>query len=129
VVFRGVFNKKCADVIKAELRSQFLIGEVIRMRSYKNKISLPLVIIKLPKTETTIYHLKNIGYISFLVKPLKNSSRIGQCFRCQQYGHSSRYWAGTTTPLNVAEKTNMLNRAAQIAKENAHQLQGLSSLL
>jgi len=93
VVVRGVFEELKTESIINDLRSRgFHPTEVVRMRSYRNNRKiLPLVLVKLPQNEGNIYNLKNIGYLSVSVEPLKKSNRTGQCFRCQLFGHNEKF--------------------------------------
>lgn len=51
---------------------------------------MPLVIIELPKNESDIYNIKTCVGLDIRVEPLKKPNQMGQCFNCQNYGHSQR---------------------------------------
>ena len=92
VIIRGVITELPIDQIKADIEDQgFHPTEIIRLRSRKDKErkELPLVLVKLPKEESRIYELKSVCYLSVTVESLKKSTVIGQCHRCQLFGHTS----------------------------------------
>ncbi|XP_052746506.1 uncharacterized protein LOC128199707 [Bicyclus anynana] len=94
VVVRGLPKELDTELIKADLLKQDLpVQEVHRMYRSRSKepLDLCLVILELSPEGKRIYNLKAICHLSGLSfeKP-NNRGRIGQCHRCQTYGHSQR---------------------------------------
>lgn len=88
VVIRGVPEHYSEDDIKANLESQgHKPIKIARMKNHDKKL-LPLVLAILPREETNIYQLKYVKRFSIIVEPQKPKATIGQCHRCQQFGHA-----------------------------------------
>lgn len=94
VVIRGVPKELTTELIKADLASQGLpVNEVHRMYQARTKKPYDLILVVLPLTPagkkvfetTTVCHISGI----YIEKPHRRGS-IGQCHRCQLYGHSAR---------------------------------------
>nr|CAH7754638.1 unnamed protein product [Callosobruchus chinensis] len=58
---------------------------------------MPLVVVILPKTE------KPQQGLSIRVEVQKNSRLIGQCHRCQKYGHAQSYCTASPKCLKCAQ--------------------------
>ncbi|KAK9679043.1 hypothetical protein QE152_g40346 [Popillia japonica] len=58
------------------------------MRRNRGGRPMPLLLIKISKDQKRIYHLKEIMSLDISVEALKSKPSIGQCFRCQRYGHA-----------------------------------------
>lgn len=50
---------------------------------------MPLILVKLPKTEKNIFQLVEVNGLATSIETLKNKTGTGQCFRCQKFGHSA----------------------------------------
>ncbi|KAK9739013.1 hypothetical protein QE152_g9374 [Popillia japonica] len=46
------------------------------------------VLVKIDKTHKSIYHLKEVLSLDVTVETLKSRPTVGQCFRCQKFGHA-----------------------------------------
>ncbi|KAK9679966.1 hypothetical protein QE152_g39529 [Popillia japonica] len=49
---------------------------------------MPLVLVKISKDQKTIYHLDRVVSLEVSVETLKSRPTIGQCHRCQKFGHA-----------------------------------------
>lgn len=89
VVLRGVPEPTEETEIKQELEAKgFHPKTITRLRKYKDKTPMPLVLVTVPKTEKHIYHLKHIANVSIGVESQRQKAQITQCFRCQRFGHA-----------------------------------------
>ncbi|CAH2016595.1 unnamed protein product [Acanthoscelides obtectus] len=61
---------------------------------------MPLVVVILPKTEKSqqVFNEHELLGLVIRVEVQKNSRLIGQCHRCQKYGHAQSY---CTAPPNA----------------------------
>ncbi|KAK9720011.1 zinc finger associated protein [Popillia japonica] len=89
VVFRGVPVEISEEELFNDLRERGFSPEcVVRMRSSRNKAPMPLVLVKIGKEFKHIYHLKDILSLDITVETLNSRPTVGQCFRCQRFGHA-----------------------------------------
>nr|CAH7751583.1 unnamed protein product [Callosobruchus chinensis] len=70
---------------------------------------MPLVVVILPKTE------KFQQGLSIRVEAQKNSRLIGQCHRCQKYGHAQSYCTASNVPRTRYVASNR-TRGAQMCE-------------
>lgn len=92
IVVRGLHNRWDTLEIKEDLEFQgFSSSKVTQMVSKINNQPMPLYLLNLPRTDKQIYEIKTIIGLYITVKNLKAPGQIGQCFRCQQYGHSQSF--------------------------------------
>lgn len=61
------------------------------MTSKKTNKPIPLFLITLPRTDKSIYEITNLIGLSITIENLKASAHVGQCDRCQRYGHSQSH--------------------------------------
>ncbi|KAK9701420.1 zinc finger associated protein [Popillia japonica] len=61
---------------------------VIRMRRTRDKAPMPLILVKISKEHKAIFHLKEVVSLETSVETLKSRPVVGQCFRCQKFGHA-----------------------------------------
>ncbi|KAK9751450.1 hypothetical protein QE152_g5048 [Popillia japonica] len=52
------------------------------------KAPIPLVLVKISKDQKAIYHLDKVVSLEVSVETLKSRPTIGQCYRCQKFGHA-----------------------------------------
>lgn len=90
VVLRNIPVEVKLEEIKEDLISQdFNPIEIYRMKN-REKNPMPLILVKLPKNEKSIFNLKNVNGLVTTVETLRNKTGTGQCFRCQKFGHSQK---------------------------------------
>lgn len=76
------------EEIKEELETrEFHPENVHRIRSRRDKLIVHMVLVSLLKTEKHIYQIKDLMGLIITVEEQKNTARIGQCHRCQRFGH------------------------------------------
>lgn len=56
--------------------------------SEAEKISLPLLLVTIPKNEREIYHLKHVASVVVNVESQRQQTMIRQCLRCQKFDHA-----------------------------------------
>ncbi|KAI4465086.1 reverse transcriptase [Holotrichia oblita] len=89
VVFRDVPIEIGEKEIYDDLVERGFTPEcVVRMRKGGTKAPMPLVLVKIGKDQKAIYHLKQIVSLDITVETLNSRPSIGQCFRCQRFGHA-----------------------------------------
>ncbi|KAK9696751.1 hypothetical protein QE152_g31364 [Popillia japonica] len=49
---------------------------------------MPLVLVNISKDHKNIYHLKEVLSLDITVETLNCRPTVGQCFRCQWFGHA-----------------------------------------
>lgn len=88
VVIRGVTEHYTEDDIKEDLETKGHAPiKVARMKN-SDKKPLPLALVILPREEKNIYKLQYVKRFSVTVEPQRPKATIGQCHRCQQFGHA-----------------------------------------
>lgn len=89
VILRGVPEPVDVTDIRQELQDNGFHPETVaRLRRYKDKSPMPLVLIMVPKTEKYIFHLKQMASVVITVESQKSKTSISQCFRCLRFGHA-----------------------------------------
>nr|CAH7757711.1 unnamed protein product [Callosobruchus chinensis] len=66
---------------------------------------MPLIVVILPKTEKSqqVFNEHEVLGLSIRVEVQKNSRLIGQCHRCQKYGHAQSYCTASPKCLKCAQ--------------------------
>lgn len=89
VVLRSVPVEISEKEIYDDLCERGFVPEcVIRMRRTRDKAPMPLILVKIGKEHNQIYHLKEVLSLEVNVETLKSRPTVGQCFRCQKFGHA-----------------------------------------
>lgn len=89
VVLRGVPEPLKETEIRQELEESGFHPETIsRLRRYRDKSAMPLVLVTVPKTEKNIFNLKHVNRVVITVESQRPKTRVSQCFRCQRFGHA-----------------------------------------
>lgn len=79
------------EVRQALLEINLPVTQVKRMKSLRTKSELPMMLVQLQKpTGTKIFDLKRLLHLVVAVEPQRRRKEVGQCFRCQSFGHSAR---------------------------------------
>lgn len=92
-VLRGIPTNIDDDTIKQDLHSQGIPAtSVQRMKSYKDKKPMPLVLVQVnPEHQQLILEVKICCQLIVRAEPQKKHTGPTQCHRCQQFGHSQRH--------------------------------------
>lgn len=89
VVIRGLPEEVPTDNIHADLIDKnFQVLKIARMKHPTRKTPMPLVFIELPRSEAHIYELKRCCGLEVSVEALRHKAMVGQCHRCQKFGHA-----------------------------------------
>lgn len=95
VVIRNVPTMFTLEDIREDLHLQgFTPQDVHRMHKPKNPSSneqpapIPMILVILDRTQDKIFHLTQILGLAVQVEAQHPRATIGQCYRCQLYGHS-----------------------------------------
>lgn len=101
VVLRGVSSMADIKSVEHELLGRgFAVGKCSRMMA--NKKPLDMVVVEVPREHRHIYDLTTVQGLQVTTEPLKKRRSNGQCFRCQQWGHSQRGCHATTRCVKCA---------------------------
>ncbi|KAK9743877.1 zinc finger associated protein [Popillia japonica] len=89
VVIRGIPSEIPEQEVMMQLRELgFSPDSVVRMRKTRNGAPMPLILVKISKDQRKIYNLKELVSLDVSVETLRAKPSIGQCHRCQRYGHA-----------------------------------------
>lgn len=88
VVLRGVPEHYTEDEIKTDLETKGHQPEKVVRFKNKDKRPIPLVLVILPRDDKQIYKLRYVKQFAITVESQKPKSSIGQCHRCQLFGHA-----------------------------------------
>jgi hypothetical protein len=93
VVFRGIpISQGIEDDIREELvASGFSVHSVARMSQQRKPHNpMPLVLVKLQRSPKTkeVFAITKIANLRVSVEKAHPKKTVGQCFRCQQFGHA-----------------------------------------
>lgn len=103
VVIKGIPEPTPAEEIHEDLVFKgFHPITVKKMHRRKDKTTLPMVLVTLPKEEKNIYQLSNIINLKITVESQKHRTEIGQCHRCQRFGHSQSKCTATPRCVKCA---------------------------
>lgn len=97
VVFRDVpTGIPESEVQDALVKRGFRPESIVRMRRRRGGEPIPLVLVKINKEQKQIYHVTELFGLEVSVEPLRSRPGVGQCFRCQLFGHAQ---ARCTAPV------------------------------
>ncbi|CAH1956815.1 unnamed protein product, partial [Acanthoscelides obtectus] len=92
-VIRGIPASTTEQEVKGELEQKgYAPFHIIRLKR-NGGVLMPLMVVILPKTEKSqqVFNEHELLGPSIRVEVQKNSRLIGQCHRCQKYGHAQSY--------------------------------------
>lgn len=116
VAIKGIPEPIETNEIKEELIARgFHPENVSRMRSRKDKRTLHMVLVTVPKSESNIYNVKDILGLIVNVEDQKSSNKVNQCHRCQRFGHAQSRC--TARPKCVKCAGNHLTAECNIDKQ------------
>lgn len=93
LVLKGIYNSKAVEVEQEIKEKGFTPLRCIQMKHKKEKANAPPFFMLTFDKDTNINEVRKIRYISSVVirwEKYKNSRKVTQCHRCQQFGHGSR---------------------------------------
>nr|CAH7725385.1 unnamed protein product [Callosobruchus chinensis] len=103
VVIRGIPRVSGEDEVKADLQEKGLHPiKVNRMTSRRSRKAIPLVKVDLPKEEVEVYKVQDCCQMKVTVEALRRKTGPGQCYRCQQFGHSQLCCRGAVRCVRCA---------------------------
>nr|CAH7720702.1 unnamed protein product [Callosobruchus chinensis] len=103
VVIRGIPRVSGEDEVKADLQEKgFHPIKVNRMTSRRSRKAIPLVKVDLPKEEVEVYKVQDCCQMKVTVEALRRKTGPGQCYRCQQFGHSQLCCRGAVRCVRCA---------------------------
>nr|CAH7723734.1 unnamed protein product [Callosobruchus chinensis] len=103
VVIRGIPRVSGEDEVKADLQEKgFHPIKVSRMTSRRSRKAIPLVKVDLPKEELEVYKVQDCCQMKVTVEALRRKIGPGQCYRCQQFGHSQLCCRGAVRCVRCA---------------------------
>lgn len=92
-LLRVVLRSIPVEITTEEVRDDLVLQgfnpiTVTRMKRTVKKIPMPLILVKLPRSETQIYNITRVAFVTVTVEPLQTKGPVGQCHRCQRFGHA-----------------------------------------
>nr|CAH7725384.1 unnamed protein product [Callosobruchus chinensis] len=72
------------------------------MTSRRSRKAIPLVKVDLPKEEVEVYKVQDCCQMKVTVEALRRKTGPGQCYRCQQFGHSQLCCRGAVRCVRCA---------------------------
>lgn len=89
VIIKGIPEQIDVEDVKNDLMDQgFNPVTISRLRSFKTKQPLPIIITTLQKTEKEIFQVKSVLNLMVTVETQRQKPGFSQCHRCQRFGHS-----------------------------------------
>lgn len=89
VVIRGIPIGISEEEIRQDLVDMgYDLQGLHRLKKRDSKHEMPLVLVKVPKSQNFIYELTEVLKIKISVEPLRSKPGVGQCHRCQRFGHA-----------------------------------------
>lgn len=89
IVIKGIPESTPAEEIHEDLELKGFHPEAVKkMFRRKDKTPLPMMLVALPKEEKSIYQLTHIFHLKISVESQKHRTEVGQCHRCQKFGHA-----------------------------------------
>ncbi|XP_025832743.1 uncharacterized protein LOC108742256 [Agrilus planipennis] len=107
VVLRGIPTDIQTADVSEDLKAQgFNVENVVRMTSAKTKTPIPLVLVILPKDDKSkeILNLTTVCFLTISVETPRQRTTIGQCHRCQRFGHAQRNCTATARCVKCRQK-------------------------
>lgn len=89
VVLRGIPEHYTGQEIKEDLEDQGFHPENV-FRMHKNNKPIPLMLAILPREEKEIFNIRSVKQFIIKVEAQRPRASIGQCHRCQRFGHAQR---------------------------------------
>ncbi|CAH2011240.1 unnamed protein product, partial [Acanthoscelides obtectus] len=117
-VIRGVHATLSEIEIKEELQQRgYSPLHIIRLKR-GGGVPMPLVVVILPKVEKSqqLFNEHELLGLAIRVEVQKNSRLIGQCHRCQKYGHAQSYCTAPPKCLKCASD-HMIHLCPQTEQE------------
>nr|CAH7760020.1 unnamed protein product [Callosobruchus chinensis] len=122
-VIRGIPASTTEQEIKEELEQKgYVPHHIIRLKR-NGGVPMPLVVVILPKTEKSqqVFNEHELLGLSITVEVQKNSRLIGECHRCQKYGHAQSHCTASPKCLKCAQdQMTHLCQTGQEARKCAH---------
>ncbi|CAH0562957.1 unnamed protein product [Brassicogethes aeneus] len=104
VVIRGIPLEIDIKEVEAEIRQKFNPTLITRMKKGKDRTPMPLILVKLSPQEKEIYEIDNLCNIRVKVEALQRDGNVGQCYRCQKFGHVKSKCTALPKCLKCAEE-------------------------
>ena len=136
IVIRGIPVDMEVREVEEDLRRQGLQPtSVVRMtkrdpRERGKKVGMPLILVQIPRDQRRIYDLTTCCSLAIRVESLQNRASIGQCHKCQRFGHGQRRCSGELRcvrcagPHSVSECDAQANKCANCEGPHAASYRG-----
>lgn len=103
IVIKGIPEPTDPEEILEDLKNKNFHPETVKkMYRRKDKAPLPMMLITLPKEEKNIYQLTHVINLKVTVESQKHRTEVGQCHRCQRFGHSQSKCTATPRCVKCA---------------------------
>lgn len=106
VVLKGIpETMSCAAVAAALEQAGMHPVKVSEMWKTKKRqeVRLPMVMVELPREERQVYRLNSLYHLKITVEELRRPKEVGQCYRCQRYGHAQSRCTGRPVCVRCGE--------------------------
>ncbi|XP_045466746.1 uncharacterized protein LOC123675431 [Harmonia axyridis] len=120
VVLRGIPETVEMTTVEEDLKKQgFHPTGAFRMKSGKERKPTPLVLVHLPRDESRIYDIKTAADVCVKVETLRRKPGLGQCHRCQKFGHAANRCNAPRKCVACAEDHNGVTKCPKDKKSPA----------
>ncbi|XP_074037986.1 uncharacterized protein [Leptinotarsa decemlineata] len=102
-VFRGVPKHLATEDVREELEARgFNLASVTRMKRFNKP--MPIVLVLLSRDQKHIFEVKDLLSMKVQVEPQHPKASVGQCHRCQRFGHCQRNCLAVSICVKCADR-------------------------
>lgn len=104
IVIRGLhYTANPTEIAEDLINKGFNPSKVLQMKNKRTGSPMPLFLVSLPRSDKKIFDIKHVLDLAITIETLNTTAKIGQCFRCQKYGHSQSNCTATIRCVKCGE--------------------------